>query len=53
MASSQFAATVHRISVDSDGEAKLVLTIPLTDAHKVLPLAGAQESLMVTITQGE
>lgn len=53
MESTHFNATVHNLRIDRDGEARLQLDIPLTDVSKVLPLAGLQANLVVTVTVSE
>lgn len=49
MDSTRFAATVHALKVDKEGEARLTLSIPLSDVQNVLPLAGLQSPLSVEV----
>ena len=48
-----FIATVYKISVDREGEATVVLKVPLTDMNAVLPFAGKEETLKVTFEAEE
>lgn len=50
MDSIRFNATVHKMTVDKEGEARLTLTVPLLDAQKALPLAGLQSNLIVEVS---
>jgi len=43
-----FIATVHKISVDREGEATVILKVPMTSMPDVLPFAGREQTLKVT-----
>lgn len=42
----RFPATIHKVQVDREGEAKLILTIPSDYLDKVLPLATLSGKLL-------
>ncbi len=49
-----FEATLHKITIDRDGEAKIILVIPLVEVKKVIPLHECYEkTLRVTIKENE
>lgn len=43
---SKFPATIHKVQVDKEGEAKLILTVPADNLDKVLPLATLSGKLL-------
>jgi hypothetical protein len=45
-----FPATIHKIAIDKDGEARLTLTVPASDLAPVLrSIASLKELVKVTI----
>jgi hypothetical protein len=42
----RFQASLHKVQVDKEGEAKIILTVPSDSLHVVLPLATLSGKLL-------
>lgn len=42
----EFQASLHKFSVDREGEVTLVLKVPNTDVNQVFPMMGMAQSLL-------
>lgn len=41
-----FPATLHKVQIDREGEAKIILTVPSDSLDKIIPLAGLNGKLL-------